>query len=159
MYIWQYVGGGINEFVDIYEKIYDRPKCIRRRENLEGDGIFSSKKYKKIQAEEPFKIGNLDVTAYRVDHSVPGACGFIIDTSVGKIGISGDIRYRGRRPETTEKFFDKCVEEKVRYMFMEGSLLHFPHSGTEADIMQAVADETKHAALVLYHILSEILTD
>ncbi|MGV8141655.1 MAG: MBL fold metallo-hydrolase [Candidatus Woesearchaeota archaeon] len=147
MYIWQYVGGGINEFVDLYERSMIGMSVSGEEKILKGMESFIPRNIQRFRPEEPFKIGNLDVTAYRIDHSVPGACGFIIDTSVGKIGISGDIRYRGRRPETTERFVDKCVEEKVKYMFLEGSLLHFPHSGTEADITQAVADVTKYATL------------
>jgi ribonuclease J len=147
MYIWQYVSGGINEFVDIYERSTIGRSVSGEEKILRGMESFLPRDIRRFRPEEPFKIGNLEVMAYRVDHSVPGACGFIIDTSVGKIGISGDIRYRGRRTATTERFLDKCVEEKVKYMFLEGSILHFPHSGTEADITQAVADATKYAAL------------
>lgn len=147
MYIWQYVGGGINEFVDIYERSMIGRNVSGEEKILKGAESMIPRNIQRFKPEELFKIGNLDVMAYRVDHSVPGACGFIIDTSVGKIGISGDLRCRGRRPETTERFFDKCVEERVKYMFLEGSLLHFPHSGTESDISQAINELTKHAAL------------
>jgi len=147
MYIWQYVGGGINEFVDIYERSMVGRSVSGEEKIMKGMESYLPRNIQRFRPEEPFKIGNLEFTAYRVDHSVPGACGFIVDTSIGKIGISGDLRYRGRRPETTEKFFNKCVEEKVRYMFLEGSLLHFPHSGTEADIQHAIAEITKNASL------------
>jgi hypothetical protein len=79
------------------------------------------------------------VTAYPVDHSLVGSCGFIIETEIGPIAISGDYRLRGRRGELTDKFLEAALERKVQYFFSEASLPHFEHEGTEDDVVEAIA--------------------
>lgn len=46
-----------------------------------------------------------------VDHSIPGAYGFIIHTSGGTIASSGDVRLHGTRPQMTE-FVEKAMASK-----------------------------------------------
>jgi len=46
---------------------------------------------------DKFKVGSLEVEPIHVDHSVPGAYGFIIYTSEGPIAYTGDIRLHGTK--------------------------------------------------------------
>jgi len=59
---------------------------------------------KKIQ------VDNLVVEPFHVDHSVPGAYGFIIHTSNGSVVYTGDFRDHGAKPEMTHEFVEKARE-------------------------------------------------
>ena len=67
------------------------------------------------------KIGSLEIEPIHVDHSVPGAYGFIIYTSEGPIGYTGDIRMHGTRPEMTMEFIEKAKNEKLVTLITEGT--------------------------------------
>lgn len=129
LYGWQYTSGRTrNQFIDLFD--HEEGIRIPRQINL-------------FKENQPFKIGELEATAYTVDHSLVGACGFIINTSTGKIGISGDIRKRGRRGKETESFIEALIKEEVSYLFWEGSLLHFPHEGNEEKLTEVVSELLK----------------
>lgn len=70
---------------------------------------------------DKFKIGSLEVEPIHVDHSVPGAYGFIIYTSVGPIAYTGDIRLHGTKPQMTRDFIEKARESKPIALISEGT--------------------------------------
>lgn len=97
-----------------------------------------------------FKIGDVEIETYPVDHSIPGACGFIICSSKGKIVYSGDLRLRGRRMENTEEFIEAAREAKPKYLLCEGSLIDKKHVGSEDSIVEEVSKEiSKHKGLII----------
>jgi ribonuclease J len=62
----------------------------------------------------PFRTGdriavdNIEVEPVHVDHSVPGAYGFIIHTSSGAVVYTGDFRVHGAKPQMTQEFVEKA---------------------------------------------------
>ena len=62
----------------------------------------------EFRTGDKFKVGTLEVKPIHVDHSVPGAYGFIIYTSEGPVVYTGDIRLHGTHPEMTEDFVNKA---------------------------------------------------
>jgi len=70
---------------------------------------------------DKFKIGSLEVEPIHVDHSVPGAYGFIIYTSEGPVVYTGDIRLHGTRSEMTRDFITKAKEVKPIALIAEGT--------------------------------------
>jgi len=70
---------------------------------------------------DKFKIGSLEVEPIHVDHSVPGAYGFIIYTSEGPIVYTGDLRVHGTHPEMTDDFVEKAKEVKPIALISEGT--------------------------------------
>ncbi len=59
------------------------------------------RKINEFRTGDKFKIGSLEVEPIHVDHSVPGAYGFIIWTSEGPIAYTGDIRSHGTNSKMT----------------------------------------------------------
>lgn len=57
---------------------------------------------------KPITIGSLSIEPIHVDHSVPGAYGFLIHTSKGSIAYTGDFRVHGAKPEMTHEFVQKA---------------------------------------------------
>jgi ribonuclease J len=56
-----------------------------------------------------------------VDHSVPGAYGFIIWTSEGPIAYTGDIRLHGTHSEMTCDFIERAKQSKPIALITEGT--------------------------------------
>jgi len=68
-----------------------------------------------------FKIDSLDIEPFPVDHSVPGAFGFIIHSSEGPIIYTGDMRLHGQHSQHTKEFVEKASEVKPIAMITEGT--------------------------------------
>jgi len=77
--------------------------------------------FKTFRTGKKIKIGNLVVEPFHVDHSVPGAYGFIIHTSRGSIVYSGDLRLHGPMAHMTREFAQKASESDPIAMISEGT--------------------------------------
>ncbi|OYT28899.1 MBL fold metallo-hydrolase [Thermoplasmatales archaeon ex4572_165] len=71
-----------------------------------------------------FKIDSLDIEPFPVDHSVPGAFGFIIHSSEGPIIYTGDMRLHGQHGQYTKEFVEKASEAKPIAMITEGTRIN-----------------------------------
>jgi ribonuclease J len=60
--------------------------------------------FKPFRTGKKITIGNLEIEPFHVDHSVPGAYGFVIHTSNGAVVYTGDFRDHGAKPEMTRDF-------------------------------------------------------
>ena len=70
---------------------------------------------------EAVSVGELRVTAMPVDHDIPGAVAFLIDTPDGTLVYSGDLRTHGCRRETTEAFLLAAAARRPRALVIETS--------------------------------------
>jgi len=77
--------------------------------------------FKTFRTGDKLKIGNLEIEPVHVDHSVPGAYGFIILTSDGSVVYTGDLRLHGNNPQMTLDFVEKAKESKPVAMITEGT--------------------------------------
>ena len=77
--------------------------------------------FNTFKSGEKFKIGSLEIEPMHVDHSVPGAYGFIIHTSSGPLVYTGDMRMHGTHSELTKRFLDRAEEVKPIAMITEGT--------------------------------------
>lgn len=64
--------------------------------------------FKTFRTGKKITVGNLEIEPIHVDHSVPGAYGFVIHTSNGSIVYTGDFRDHGAKPEMTREFVEKA---------------------------------------------------
>ena len=92
-------------------------------------------------------VGDFEVTAYDVDHSVPGALAFLIKhTKENKtILYTGDIRAHGRKHKLFDSLINEC-RKKTDFMLMEGTMVGNQREGgerSEDDLKLAVAEQLK----------------
>jgi len=96
---------------------------------------------------DKIKINNLEIEPVHVDHSVPGAYGFLIHTSSGLIVYTGDLRKHGLHSELTDDFINaiQSAGERVKILICEGTHLIDSTNMTEKDVLNKsteVAEKT-----------------
>jgi len=91
---------------------------IRRADlefNIEGLGFKTFRTGKKI------RVDNLEVEPVHVDHSVPGAYGFVIHTTQGSLAYTGDFRHHGAKSEMTDDCVEKAQKADVAAIITEAT--------------------------------------
>ncbi len=78
-------------------------------------------KYHKFRTGKNFEVGDLEIEPVHVDHSVPGAYGFIVHTSKGSVVYSGDFRLHGPMAKMTRELASKAEESEPIAMVSEGT--------------------------------------
>lgn len=64
---------------------------------------------------------SFNLRCFPVDHSIPGACAWGIETSSGWIIYSGDLRLHGKRAELTKRFVDEAAGFHPKVLVLEGT--------------------------------------
>jgi len=103
------------------------------------------------------KVGDLDIEPIHVDHSIPGAYGFIIETSKGSIVYSGDFRLHGPMAHMTRDFAQKAsdsdpvamVSEGTRVCLEESQVIHSERK-VKAESNEVVANTSKLVIMAFY---------
>ena len=83
-----------------------------------------------------FRIGPMEFRPIHVDHSIPGAYGFVIHTSGGTIAYTGDFRFHGPAGSMTRDFVEAAKREKPRLLLTEGTRVN---PGDDASNMSETA--------------------
>ena len=76
---------------------------------------------RKFRTGDRFTIGPMEFHPIHVDHSIPGAYGFVIHTSGGTIAYTGDFRFHGPAGSMTNDFVNAAKLEKPRLLLTEGT--------------------------------------
>ena len=94
------------------------------REFWENAGSSSRKGMLSAAADAfPGEVASLAVRAWPVDHSIPGAVGYAVETSAGWVGYTGDIRFHGRHGKQTRAFQAELAALHPRALLCEGTHL------------------------------------
>lgn len=78
----------------------------------------------------------LKLLCFPVDHSVPGACAWAIETASGWIVYSGDLRLHGKRTHLTRKFIEDAARLRPKALIIEGTNVRKPANVSENDVYQ-----------------------
>jgi len=82
---------------------------------------ISNIQFRPFRTGQKIRVGSMEIEPYHVDHSVPGAYGFLVHTSEGSIAYTGDVRVHGRRCEMTEDFVQAARRSKPLVLLSEGT--------------------------------------
>ena len=77
--------------------------------------------FKPFRTGDTIAINHLKIEPIHVDHSVPGAYGFVIHTSNGAVVYTGDFRVHGAKPEMTSDFVEKAKEAEPAAIVTEAT--------------------------------------
>ncbi|HVD00154.1 MAG TPA: MBL fold metallo-hydrolase [Candidatus Dormibacteraeota bacterium] len=79
---------------------------------------------KAVGDGEVVSVGPIQVRFLAVDHDLPGASGFLVETPDAAIAFTGDLRLHGLHPEVTEAFM--TAVKGVDVLIQEGVTLGMP---------------------------------
>ena len=149
--------GGDDEYITYKEnfKIYENKNGEMSRARDEKNRQIMPRNIQTITPFKKFKIDSIEIEPIPVDHSLPGVCGFIINTSKGSIGYTADIRFHGRRKQESESFVEKSASSDLAFMLCEGTRISEPTSTTEFEIEDGISDvisSTKKLVVASYPI-------
>ena len=116
-----------------------------------------------VKNGETREVSSMKITSFCVDHSLPGAMGYVVETSDKTIAYTGDIRFHGRHPELSNNFAEKAAGFDPDILLCEGTRVDETENKTEEWVEKEcckVANDTKGLLMVNYPArdLSRILT-
>ena len=132
-----YMGHGTHKIIEIYTKLYSSLSDIGEHEQL-----------RFFKSGDRIKVKHLEIEPIHVEHSIPGAYGFIVHTSKGAIVYTGDLRLHGPKSSMTREFLKKAAAAKPYAMLCEGTRMggDEEHNNTEEEVeamVEAVINKSK----------------
>jgi len=111
------------------------------------DGFWeSTSKRQELKSCKLMNRGScsFNLRCFPVDHSIPGACAWGIETSSGWIIYSGDLRLHGKRGHLTTGFVEQAARLNPRALILEGTNIQRQSNIAEAEVYangrKAIAD-------------------
>ncbi len=142
-----------------YENNKGNPSRVTRK-NTE---YVHERDFHIMEPEQRMQIGSLEIEMLPVDHSLPGACGYIIYSDEGNIVYTGDIRFHGYNRDKSERFVEKAARCRPKWLLCEGTRIDSnemdSEQGVKDDIERIVASSkelvfVEHPARDLYRVKS-----
>ena len=93
--------------------------------NLFTNKNWSIKKPRRFEHGKKFKIGDIEITPYLMDHSAFDSYAFLIEADRKSLLYSGDFRLHSRN-DNSFNYFRENIRKEIDYMFLEGSTLGRP---------------------------------
>jgi len=86
-----------------------------------------------LHPQRPVTIGNFQVTAFSVDHSIFGCLAFLIEADGKSILYTGDLRMHGRKPGMTRTLLEAVSGRNIDLLLMEGTHFGLPDGQTASE--------------------------
>jgi ribonuclease J len=90
-----------------------------------------------------FKLGSMEFVPVHVDHSIPGAYGFIVHGSDGTVAYSGDFRFHGPAGSMTEDFLAAVRDSGADLLLTEGTRVGQKERGADKSESQVREEAEK----------------
>lgn len=94
--------------------------------------------YHVMEPEDRVTIGSLEIEMVPVDHSLPGACGYIIYSDEGNLVYTGDIRFHGYNQALSKIFVEKAQAAKPKWLVTEGTRIDNARTDSESGVKQEI---------------------
>ncbi len=118
-----YDHAGYLQYLDPEIPVHVGADTRRLLEAIEGSGGrgYGEHPWELHRARTAMKLGNLEVLPMPVDHSIPGAYGYLVRTSAGTVAYTGDFRQHGPRARLTHDFLAEAGKDGPAAFITEGT--------------------------------------
>jgi ribonuclease J len=82
---------------------------------------------------------------FRVDHSIPGSAAFALETPIGWVVYSGDLRRHGYSAWRVEKFVEEAATLEPAVLIVEGTRVNVTESTQEPEVHEAAANVVRRS--------------
>lgn len=136
-----YMGHCTHVLIDAYNKLYKQLVDIGEHSNLH-----------EFKTGDKIKVKHLIIEPIHVEHSVPGAYGFIIHTSKGPLVYTGDFRMHGPKSDMTKEFVEKAAKCKPFAMLCEGTRMgsDIAHNCSEEEVESKITQIIKDTKGIVF---------
>ncbi|MBI5226025.1 MBL fold metallo-hydrolase [Candidatus Micrarchaeota archaeon] len=126
-----HMGHGTHRILEAYHKLY--PSLVN---------IGEHDQINHFKSGDSFSIKHLEVQPVHVEHSIPGAYGFIVHTSKGPLVYTGDLRLHGPKSSMTREFIEKAAACNPYALLCEGTRMSSEshHNYTEEEVEKKIDD-------------------
>lgn len=131
-----------SEYLNLKKSFYLGP-------NKKGDGykrlkLTVERDIRIIKPYKTFNIGDFSIKSAPVDHSLPGASGYIAVNDDKTVVYTGDLRFHGRHPELTNKFVKESKKSQPTTLITEGTRIKDSESFSEFEIESKAVKELEN---------------
>jgi ribonuclease J len=111
------------KYVDSKIPVYcgETTSLIHDANSESSDSPLEDHPIRKFRTGDRFRVGSMEFVPVHVDHSIPGAYGFVIHTSEGVLAYTGDFRFHGPAGTMTQDFVEAARNERPRLLLTEGT--------------------------------------
>ncbi len=92
------------------------------------------------------KVGSLPLRYFPVDHSIPGASSFALETSSGWLCYTGDLRLHGRHGALSRQAVDKMGALHPEVLICEGTRAGEKAGASESDVYDTALNYVRNSA-------------
>jgi ribonuclease J len=113
--------------------------CVAEKSELSEEAMDfweRGARQKKLASQPLDDIGkcSFNLQCFPLDHSIPGACAWGVETSSGWLVYSGDLRLHGKRRSLTEAFIHKAAQLRPRALILEGTNVDRAANVSESEV-------------------------
>jgi len=102
------------------------------------DEYVTKRRYFIMEPRSVVRVGSLKVEMVPVDHSLPGACGFIVYSDEGNLVYSGDLRFHGLHGEKSYTFVERAQEAEPELFLCEGTRIDDDKKDSEENVKNEI---------------------
>ncbi|MGI0080771.1 MAG: MBL fold metallo-hydrolase, partial [Nitrososphaerales archaeon] len=124
-------------FVDPNIPVYcgETTQLFQEAYSSAGSSPLDDHEIKVFRTGDKDRLGSIELIPIHVDHSIPGAYGFIIHYSEGTLVYTGDFRFHGLKGGMTQEFAEAAQKSEPNYLITEGTRV--AEDDKKADLREA----------------------
>ena len=118
-------------------------KLIHEAASASGNSALDDRELRTFRTGDKFTIGSMEFVPVHVDHSIPGAYGFIVHTSEATLAYTGDYRFHGKAGKMTTDFMQAASKAKPDVLLTEGTRVGPEAGGANTSEASVLAEARK----------------
>ncbi|MBT8172137.1 MBL fold metallo-hydrolase [Candidatus Bathyarchaeota archaeon] len=132
----------LSDFITACEafQFYENKKGGLSRVTRRNKEFVHKRDFRIMKPETKITIKDLEIEMMPVDHSLPGACGFIVYSDEGNLVYTGDIRFHGSKSYNSKKFVEKAKSVKPKWLLCEGTRIDSTKKDSEESVKERIRE-------------------